>query len=363
MGEMGLTLAAGAAAGAAFGAETPPAPDPVQEARFYEKLDNRAVRCTLCPRGCVVPDGRRGYCRVRENRGGKYYSLAYGRACTANADPIEKKPLYHVYPGTKAYSIATVGCNLACKFCQNWDISQAKPEDVTVPYRSPQAIALEARRAGTRTIAYTYSEPIVFHEYITDCAKAARDVGIESVMVSNGFIQEQPLRALFPVMRAIKIDLKAFTQSFYQDICDASLKPVQDTLERLAGSGVWFEIVVLLIPTLNDGPDDLKKLAAWVVRRLGPDVPVHFTRYHPMYRLRNLPPTPTDTLVMARELAMKEGCHFVYTGNVPGLTGEDTACPSCHATVIRRYGYRVLENALNEGRCAKCGKAVPGVWG
>jgi len=311
----------------------------------------------------MVPDGRRGYCRVRENRKGRYFTLVYGRPCASNVDPIEKKPLFHVYPGSKAYSIATVGCNIHCKFCQNWDISQARPEDVPVPYRGPGEIATLAARSGARTIAYTYSEPIIFYEYMADCARAGKERGVESVMVSNGFIAAEPLRELFPLMKAIKIDLKAFTPSFYQDVCDGMLQPVLNTLERLAGSGVWFEIVVLLIPTLNDKPDELKRLAAWVVKKLGPEVPVHFTRYQPLYRLRNLPPTPTETLLRARELALGEGCHFVYTGNVPGLPGEDTICPSCKQVVIRRYGYRVLENAIQDGCCSHCQRPVPGVWG
>jgi pyruvate formate lyase activating enzyme len=321
------------------------------------------VRCGLCPRRCVVPDGGRGYCRVRANRGGRYVTLVYGRPCAANLDPIEKKPFFHVYPGSQAYSIATVGCNMHCRFCQNWDIAQASPEDAPVPYRGPEDVAAEAARLKARTIAYTYSEPTIFYEYLADCARAGRERGIESVMVSNGFIADAPQRALFPLMKAIKIDLKAFTQSFYGEICDGVLEPVLETLKRLAGSGVWYEIVVLVIPTLNDGADEIARMSAWIVKALGPEVPVHFSRYHPMYRLRNLPPTPEATLLKARETARKEGCRFVYIGNVPGTEGQDTVCPGCGKTIIRRYGYRIEANHIRDGKCTFCGRAIPGVWG
>ena len=336
---------------------------PPHEARFYESLPDGSVQCALCPRRCRVADGLRGYCRVRENRGGKYYSLVYGYACAANLDPIEKKPFFHVYPGSKAFSIATVGCNMHCKFCQNFDISQASPEDIGVPYRSPEEIAEQAARSGARTLAFTYSEPTIFHEYMHDCAKAAGERGLDSVIISNGFINEAPQRALFPLVKAIKIDLKAFTPGFYTRICEGSLQPVLDTLKRLAGSGVWYEIVNLVIPTLNDSRQEIQRMAAWVAKELGPGVPLHFTRYTPLYRLRNLPPTPGETLLKARETAMKEGCQFVYCGNEPGLEGEDTVCPVCHKAVVKRYGFRILENNVSAGRCRFCQTAIPGVWG
>ena len=310
-----------------------------------------------------MPDGRRGYCRVRENRGGRYYTLVYGRAAALNLDPIEKKPFFHVYPGSKAFSIGTVGCNIHCKFCQNWDISQASLETTPVPFRGPEEIAAAAVKSGVKTIAYTYNEPTVFHEYLADCARAGRERGLESVIVSNGFINDAPQRALFPLVKAIKIDLKAFTQSFYGDVCGGVLQPVLDTLKRLSGSGVWYEIVMLLIPTLNDSPDDIKRMAGWITKELGPNVPIHFTRYHPMYQLRNLPPTPSETIVRAREIAMQEGCHFVYTGNVPGLEGQDTLCPSCRKPVIERYGFSITGNHIAAGKCQFCGTVIPGVWG
>jgi len=339
-----------------------PVGDELHEASFYEPLAGGKVRCKLCPRGCTVSDKQRGYCRVRENRGGRYYSLVYGRPCALHTDPIEKKPFFHVYPGSKAFSIATVGCDMACKFCQNWDISQASPEDVKPSYQSPEAIAAAARKSGARTIAYTYTEPVVFAEYVHDCAAAGRKAGIESVMVSNGFITNEALKSLLPVLKAVKIDLKSFTQSFYADICEGQLQPVLDTLKRLSDSGVWYEIVVLLIPTLNDSTDEIKRMAAWIVKDLGPDVPLHFSRYHPMYKIKNIPPTPSDTLRRARQIAVAEGCRFVYIGNVPGEEAQNTVCPYCQAMLIRRYEYRILENNIVKGACKACGKTIAGVW-
>ena len=334
----------------------------LHEASFYEKLKGDSVRCQLCPWQCVVPDGQRGRCRVRENRGGKYYSLVYGRPCVTNNDPIEKKPFFHVYPGSRAFSIATVGCNIECKFCQNWDISQARPEDVSAPFRSPEEIIRLALAQKVKTIAYTYSEPVVFTEYILDCAKAAKAAGLGNVIVSNGFLNEKPLKEWCSVATAIKIDFKAFSQKFYEDICSGQLQPVLDTLKRLAGSGVWFEIVVLVIPTLNDDSDEIKRMSAWIVKNLGSNVPVHFSRYHPAYKIKNIPSTPAQTLIRVRETARAEGCNYVYVGNVPGHEGEDTYCHSCKALLIDRYGLGILKNNIVNGKCPKCGAVIPGVW-
>lgn len=332
------------------------------EAQFYKTMADGSVQCELCPRRCHVRDGMRGYCRVRENRGGKYFTLVYGRAVTTNLDPIEKKPFFHVYPGTKAFSLATVGCNIHCKFCQNFDISQASPEDTSSPFLGPDEVVEMAVQRKAKTIAFTYSEPTIFYEYMQACAKAARARNVESIIVTNGFINDAPQKSLFPLVKAIKVDLKAFTQSFYGGICDGTLQPVLDTLKRLAGSGVWYEIVNLVIPTLNDSTQDLQRMAAWIVKELGPDVPIHFTRYTPLYRLKNLPPTPAETLLQARETARKEGCHFVYCGNQPGMEGENTICPDCKNIVIRRYGFRILENNLASGKCSFCKRIIPGIW-
>jgi len=334
----------------------------LREAAFYEEMEDEKVQCVLCPWKCVVPDGKRGMCGVRENRKGKYHTLVYGRPCALNNDPIEKKPFFHVYPTSKALSIATVGCNIECKFCQNWDISQANPDAVDVAYRAPADIAKLARQGNSRTIAYTYSEPTIFFEYMTDCARAAKDLGIGNVVVSNGFINEKPLKEVCSLMTAIKIDLKAFTQRFYGDVCSGRLQPVLDTLKRLADSGTWFEIVMLVIPTLNDDMDDIKRMAAWMLKELGPDVPLHFTRFHPAYKIRNLPRTPVRTVQKARETALAEGCNFVYTGNMPGGEGENTYCPKCGALLIKRHGFWSSQEGMVRGKCRKCGISIPGVW-
>ena len=355
-----LAVAAGAAA------STSPAAPLVAaqrfEARHYEKLPKDLVRCGLCPWRCVVRPGARGRCGVRENRNGRYYTLVYGKPVALNNDPIEKKPFFHVYPASKSLSIATVGCNMHCKFCQNWDISQTLPEKVHPPFRPPDEIVKLAQRYGSKTIAYTYSEPTIFFEYMMDCAAVAKEAGIGNVMVSNGFISKRPLAELCEVMTAVKVDFKAFSQQFYADVCEGLMEPVKSTLKRLAESGVWFEIVVLIIPTLNDGKDEIKRMAAWIAAELGPDVPLHFTRFHPSYKMKNLPPTPPRTLAMARATAMAEGCRFVYTGNMPGGKGESTYCPSCGERVIDRYGFTIMKNRLKKGACPKCKTPIPGVW-
>lgn len=334
----------------------------VHEAAFYKRMAGNSVQCELCPRRCDVPDGERGYCRVRENLGGRYYTLVQDHPCVIHLDPIEKKPFFHVYPGCKAYSMATAGCNLHCKFCQNWDISQAAPEEVQLLTATPDRIVEAAARAGARTLAFTYNEPTVFFEYMLACAKAAKQRGMSSVVVSNGFINEEPLRTLLPHINAYKIDLKSFSESFYTRICGARLSPVLETLKRIRSAGTWLEIVCLLIPTLNDSEAEIRSLSAWIVKELGTNVPLHFTRFHPLYQLRNLPATPPETLLRARSLAIQEGCRFVYTGNVPGLDGQDTLCHSCGRTLIRRYGHLVQENRLQGGRCPHCKTVLPGLW-
>jgi len=336
---------------------------PAREALYYKPLANQMVRCGLCPRHCIVSPGDRGHCGVRENRDGRYYTLVYGRPVAVNNDPIEKKPLFHVYPGTKAFSIATVGCNIDCKFCQNWDISQAGPEAAKDrPYASPERVAEVAASAGSSVVAYTYNEPTIFYEYMTDCAKATKARGLGNVVISNGFIAPEPHEALLPNLTAYKVDLKAFTADFYRNICNGRIDPVKATLKRLKDNGIWFEIVNLMIPTLNDDMDDIKRMANWVATELGDSVPIHFTRFHPMYKIRNLPRTPPATLAAARKTAMQEGCKFIYTGNLPGNEGEHTYCPKCKKPLIKRYGHMVIENRLKDGNCPDCGCAIPGVW-
>ena len=332
------------------------------EAMFWEKLDQNRVKCVLCPRECEVADVERGYCGVRENQGGEYQTLVYGALCSANVDPIEKKPLFHYLPGTTAFSIATAGCNIECKFCQNWQISQFRPEQVRSTLVTPKRLIEACASRHSPTIAYTYSEPVIFYEYMHDTAAMAREYGIGSVMISNGYIQEKPLRQLCQQLTGVKIDFKAFTEKFYRESCAGELKPVLRVMELLKEIGIWFEMVVLVIPTLNDSPGEIEEMSRWVMKHLGPDVPMHFTRFHPTYRITNLPRTPISTLERCRQIAMDEGVHYVYAGNVPMHPGENTYCHSCQSELIRRVGFRVKANRIKDGKCPKCGTVIPGVW-
>lgn len=333
------------------------------EARYYEKLPNRKIKCVLCPRECVIDDQETGYCGVRENHGGTYYTLVYGRPCSINNDPIEKKPLFHFLPGTNAFSIATVGCNVLCKFCQNWQISQARPDQVQSYDLPPDAIASYAKNYGARSIAYTYTEPVIFTEYMHDCAQAGHRFKVKSVMISNGYIQARPMKDLCRVLDAVKIDLKAFTQKFYKEMVSGELQPVLDTLILLIQEGVWTEIVYLIIPTLNDDPQELKQMCDWIAKELGPDVPIHFSRFHPQYRLKNLPPTPAKTLETARKIALDSGLNYVYIGNIPGHEAENTYCPNCKKMIVQRIGFQVLrQNIKATGICEFCSHKIAGIW-
>ena len=333
------------------------------EARFYEKLKERKIKCKLCPRECVVGDKERGYCGVRENRGGTYYSLVHSRVCAAHVDPIEKKPLFHYLPGTTAFSIATAGCNVNCKFCQNWDISQVRPEQVPAQYVPPQRLAELARQNRCPTIAYTYSEPVIFTEYLMDAADAGHQAGVRSVVISNGYIQDEPLKAAYGKMDAVKIDLKAFSESYYRDVVVGELKPVLATLVTLRKMGKWTEIVYLVVPTLNDGDAEFRGLAQWIKTNLGADVPLHFTQFHPEYLLKNLPITPVPTLERAKAIADAEGLHYVYIGNVPGHPAQNTYCPQCRRMLVERVGFTASKMLIRkDGSCPFCRHSIPGIW-
>lgn len=331
-------------------------------ARHWRALAENRVQCLLCPRECQVADRERGYCGVRENQGGRYFTLVHSRAASVRSDPIEKKPFFHYRPGTDAFSLATAGCNMECLFCQNWRISQFRPEQVETIELPPERAVGGARDARARSIAFTYNEPTVFFEYMHDMAVVARDAGLGRVMVSNGFVSRAPLDELCSVLDGVKIDLKAFTEGFYERLCHARLRPVLDTLRRVHERGVWLEIVVLVIPTHNDDETEVAAMARWIVQELGPDVPVHFTRFQPTYRLTNLPPTPVRTLERLRQVAMGQGVRYVYLGNVPGHEAESTSCHSCGSRVIEREGFYVRANRLVGGRCPRCHTAIPGVW-
>jgi pyruvate formate lyase activating enzyme len=333
---------------------------PKKEALFWKRLENNKVQCQLCPRQCILSPGQRGFCRARKNIEGKLYSLTYGRPVALHIDPIEKKPLYHVYPGTPSFSIATAGCNLRCKFCQNWEISQLDPSKVDVAYFSPQKIVELAEDKKCPTIAYT--EPTIFYEYMVDIAKEASKRGIECVMHSAGQISEKPLRKLSKHIIAANIDLKAFSQEFYSSYTQGDLTTVLNTLKILDQEGVWIEITNLLIPGANDSEEDLRLLCRWVVENLGPETPVHFSRFFPMYKLTNLSPTPLSSLKRAEKIAKEEGVQFIYIGNVPQHTGENTYCPNCGKLLIKRVGYHILENKIKKDKCPHCGEKIPGIW-
>ncbi len=334
----------------------------VVEAKFYEKLPYKKIKCKLCPRECVIDDRERSYCGVRENRGGKYYSLVHSRVVAAHVDPIEKKPLFHFHPGTMAFSVATAGCNVNCKMCQNWEISQVRPEQVRSTYMPPRDLATLARQYQCASVAYTYSEPVVFYEYVSDAAAACHSQGIKSVVITGGYIHQDPLKDWCKAVDAIKVDLKAFSEKFYKEVVNGELKPVLEALVTIRKQGMWTEIVYLVVPTLNDRDAEFQALAKWVRSDLGPDVPVHFTRFHPQYLLTNLPPTPVETLERAKAIADAEGLHFAYIGNVPGHPAESTYCPRCRRLLVERLGFTIRQMHVKKGKCSYCQQAIAGVW-
>jgi pyruvate formate lyase activating enzyme len=321
-----------------------------------------AVKCLLCAHGCTIAAGKRGRCRARINADGQLRSLVYGRPITEHVDPIEKKPFYHFLPGSAAYSLATSGCPLRCRFCQNWEISQARPEDYTAAYCAPEAMVERALGAPAPVIAFTYNEPTVFFEYLTDIARQARGRRLRSVLISCGYMNQDPLAEMIEVLDAIKIDLKGFNPEFYRQVSSAELAPVLRSIAQVARAGRHLELVNLVVPTLNDSETALAGLADWVVGELGPDVPVHFTRFHPDYQLQNLPPTPVATLERARQLAMDRGIRYAYVGNLPGHPGNHTYCPKCGRVCVERSGFLVTRNEVQDGRCRYCRTPIAGVW-
>ena len=332
------------------------------QARFYEKLTKGLVRCHVCPRECVIENGGRGFCKTRENQKGVLYSVVYGKVAAANIDPVEKKPFYHYLPGSTAYSIATAGCNFTCKFCQNWELSQVRTEDLKTVSMTPSDVASEAKKSGSSSIAYTYNEPTVFSEYVHDCAAEGVKKGVRSIVVSNGYIMQEPLQKLCEVISAYKVDLKSFSDDFYKNVTSGERGPVLETIKRLKKAGIWTELVHLTIPTLNDRETDFKAMGDWLMSETGPDVPVHFTRFHPTYRLTNLPVTPVATLEKARNILMDKGMKFVYIGNVPGHPGNSTWCPKCGKEIIRRAGFSADTIGLKNGICIYCKTSIPGIW-
>ncbi len=320
------------------------------------------VQCELCPKMCVIAPGQSGECRVRINIDGILRTVVYGYPCAIHIDPIEKKPLFHFLPGTGILSIATAGCNLHCRNCQNWEISQANPEDTQAMFAPPQRLVQLAQQYNCPSIAYTYTEPIVYYEYTLDTAKLAEENGLRSVLVTAGYINPEPWKNLLQYTDAANIDLKGVTEQFYRDVCSGTLKPVQQALLLAAAGGIELEVTNLVIPTLNDKPEQIRRLAGWLKANLGGDIPLHFSGFYPQYKMRNLPPTSLQTLETARQIAMSEGLNYVYIGNVRSKEGENTYCPACKKLLIERTGYTIIRNRLKDGRCPDCGKEIYGVW-
>jgi pyruvate formate lyase activating enzyme len=329
---------------------------------YFTSLEGGEIQCELCPHRCRVAKGKRGLCRVRENRDGKYYSLVYGNPCAVHLDPIEKKPLFHVLPGTTSFSLATAGCNFQCKFCQNWEISQAAPEDVYSAEVPPELMANRAKEIGAHSVAYTYVEPTIFYEYMVDVGALVKKSGLLNVYHSNGFINPGPLKNLCKVLDAANIDLKGFSDNFYQELCGGNLIPVLETLKTLKQQKVHLEITNLVIPTKNDEMSMVREMCLWIKKELGADTPIHFSRFYPLYKLKTLPQTPVSTLDKAQAVALSVGLEYVYIGNVPGHEGENTFCPKCKKMLIQRTGYMVGEINVKAGKCKYCGKPIPGIW-
>ncbi|MFO7557956.1 MAG: AmmeMemoRadiSam system radical SAM enzyme [Desulfobacterales bacterium] len=334
------------------------------EALLYEALKNRKVRCNLCSHRCIIKDGSRGICRVRENRSGKLYSLVYGQIIARNIDPIEKKPIFHLSPGSLSYSVATCGCNFKCRFCQNADIAQMpsnQREIIMGRTCSPQEIVDDAARKNCKTIAYTYTEPTVFFEFAYETATLAKKRGIKNIFVTNGYMTSEMLQMAAPLLDAANVDLKSYNNDFYKTYCEAKLEPVKETMRQMKSLGILLEITTLLIPGLNDDASELEGLANFIAHDLGVDTPWHISRFHPTYKMTNRPMTPLETIKSAREIGLKAGLRYVYTGNVPGEPGGNTFCYNCGEILIERYGFHVEKNMVKNSRCTFCNAAIDGV--
>ena len=337
-------------------------PEVHHEARWWETMSDGRLHCYLCPRHCHIGEGQAGFCFIRKNEGGRLLQLGYGRPAAVAMDPIEKKPLNHFFPGTKVLSMGTAGCNMGCFFCQNWDISKAKADQVNAVDLSPEQVVDLALEHGAPSIAFTYNEPTIWGEYVIDIAKVARAEGLNTVMVSNGYITREAFFDVYEHIDAANIDLKAFTEKFYSKITLTHLQPVLDTLKWLRHeTDVWFEMTNLMIPTLNDDTDEVKQLCDWVLTNLGDDVPLHFTAFHPDFKLNDKPPTPPETLHRASSLAMQMGLKYVYEGNVFS-DGGNTICPGCKQTIVRRSWHAVTRNDIRDGACKNCGTKIAGVF-
>lgn len=333
-----------------------------KEAMFYEKADNQMVKCNLCPKNCLIPENQYGFCRARKNIGGTLYSTGYGRPCSVAIDPMEKKPLFHYLSGSKTFSIASAGCSLRCLFCQNWQISQSSPEQTQNYNLPPEDVVKLAKDKNCPVIAYTYSEPVNFYEYMFDTAKIARKNGIKNIMHTAGYINQEPLEKLLPYIDAANIDLKGFSKEYYKNVCGAGLDDVLRTLKIMKKNNIWIEITTLIVPGYNDSPEEISKLCEWIKTNLGTDTPLHFSRFYPIYKLAHLTATPYQTLIKAYEIAKKSGLKYVYIGNVYDNPYEDTVCPECGKIVVDRKGFEIVQNNIRNGKCKYCGTKIAGIW-
>jgi len=334
-----------------------------KETMFYEKLEDRAVRCGICFRRCFIPDGNRGFCRNRENKAGILYNIVFAKPSAIHIDPIEKEPCFHMLPGTKILCFGTAGCNFRCKFCQNWHLSQRSIEEMEhVQNVTPEAAVQLALERKIPTLSFTYNEPTSFYEYVYETAKLAKQKGLKVLWHSNGSMSPQALRELLKYTDAVTIDLKGFTETFYREASSAQLQPVLETLKIIKEEGVWLELVNLVIPTLNDNPDDIRRMCEWIRDNLGPDTPLHFSRFFPAYQFVAVEATPMETLEEAYAIAKEVGLNYVSLGNVPGHERNSTFCPQCGQRLIHRVHFSVLENNVKDGKCRFCGKEIPGIW-
>ncbi|MDI6776681.1 MAG: AmmeMemoRadiSam system radical SAM enzyme [Syntrophales bacterium] len=335
----------------------------MREAMLYEKMDDGKVKCHLCSHRCRIVPSKRGICGVRENREGILYTLVYGMIVAENVDPIEKKPLFHLWPGSRSFSIATVGCNFRCSFCQNHDISQIPRETGNIAGRetSPVDVVERAVRTGSRTIAYTYTEPTVFFEFAYDIARIAHERGLKNVFVTNGFMTEETLEVIAPYLDAANVDMKSFQDDFYKKRCGARLTPVLTSLRKMKSLGIWVEVTTLLIPGLNDSEEELRQIAEFIYS-IGAETPWHISRFHPQYKMNTLPLTPVETIHQAARIGKACGLKYVYVGNVPGDEGEDTVCPHCGELLIDRYGFYIEKIRLQGSNCPQCGTALDGIF-
>lgn len=329
---------------------------------MFQEETARGIMCRICPNECVLKEGELSKCNNRKVHNSKLYTLAFGNPCSVNVDPVEKKPLYHFLPGSRAFSIATAGCNLVCLNCQNWTISQTSPDKTRNADLMPEKVVEECLKANCASIAYTYSEPVTFYEYVFETATLARKAGIKNIIKSNGYINPEPLRKLCSVADAANIDLKAFSESTYLKLTGGKLQPVLDTLKIYKEMGVWLEITNLVIPTWTDNLDDIRKMCRWLSDNGFQNTPLHLSRFYPLHKLEQLPPTPVEVLNKAYAIAAEEGLKYVYTGNAPGNEMADTKCPSCNSTIVVRQGFRIASNNITGGNCNKCGNKIDGVW-